>query len=467
MVRQARDTTGKHLYQSMTEKFREFDSFYNSNLFSEHPFEQWEEYSGATEKVIHILYGKEGYYEYDFKAMPADVLGTVYENYLSHRLSKSRKGTTVSKDAGKRKEQGIYYTPSYIVDYIVKNALGPVLDKCKTIEDIKKIKVLDPACGSGSFLIKAFEVIFEKYKEFGFRGQEDILKIQILKENIYGVDLDQQAVEITRLNLLINALTKREKLPFLNNIKNGNSLVSGTDEELQKYFGKDFKDKKPFNWHEQFPEVFQQDGFDAVIGNPPYIFTRGGGFKEDEKKYYYEGYKLQKYQLNTFSLFIERGINLLKDKGEFGYIVPNNWLTINSFAFLREYLLKNTADLKIINADESVFSQASVDTCILLFKKDSPTDIQLGEIKDGAVLDLNIYKIKDFLKDEFIIHIGKSNNKADPIIKKLDGCDRLGDICTVKAGLKSYEVGKGMPIQTEKMKDERIYHSNKKRATII
>ena len=248
----------------------------------------------------------------------------------------------------------------------------------------------------------------------------------------------------------------------MNNIKNGNSLVSGTDEELQKYFGKDFKDKKPFNWHEQFPEVFQQDGFDAVIGNPPYIFTRGGGFKEDEKKYYYEGYKLQKYQLNTFSLFIERGINLLKDKGEFGYIVPNNWLTINSFAFLREYLLKNTADLKIINADESVFSQASVDTCILLFKKDSPTDIQLGEIKDGAVLDLNIYKIKDFLKDEFIIHIGKSNNKADPIIKKLDGCDRLGDICTVKAGLKSYEVGKGMPIQTEKMKDERIYHSNKK-----
>ena len=462
MVRQAREETKKQLYEAMTEKFREFDSYYNSNLFSPHPFEKWEEYSGATERVIHVLYGKEGYYEYDFKAMPADVLGTVYENYLSHRLSKSRKGATVSKDAGKRKEQGIYYTPSYIVDYIVKSVLGPVLDKCKTIEDIKKIKVIDPACGSGSFLIKAFHVILEKYKEFGFRGPEDILKIQILQENIYGVDLDQQAVEITRLNLLINALSKREKLPFLNNIKNGNSLISGTDEELQKYFGKDFKNKKPFSWQEQFPEVFKQGGFDAVIGNPPYIFTRGGGFEEDEKKYYYENYKLQKYQLNTFSLFIERGINLLKDKGEFGYIVPNNWLTINSFAFLREYLLRNTADLKIINADESVFSQASVDTCILIFKKDSPTDIQLGEIKDGAVLDLNTYKIKDFLKDEFIIHIGRSSSKADPIIKKLEGCDMLGDICTVKAGLKAYEVGKGVPIQTEKMKDERIYHSDKK-----
>ncbi len=462
MVRQAREETKKQLYEAMTEKFREFDSYYNSNLFSPHPFEKWEEYSGATERVIHVLYGKEGYYEYDFKAMPADVLGTVYENYLSHRLSKSRKGTTVSKDAEKRKEQGIYYTPGYIVDYIVKNALGPVLDKCKTIEDIKRVKVLDPACGSGSFLIKVFGVIFEKYKELDFCGPEDLLKIQILQENIYGVDLDQQAVEITRLNLLINALTKREKLPFLNNIKNGNSLVSGTDEDLKEYFGANFKDKKPFNWQEQFPQVFKQGGFDVVIGNPPYIFTRGGGFEEDEKKYYYENYKIQKYQLNTFSLFIERGINLLKDKGEFGYIVPNNWLTINSFAFLREYLLKNTADLKIINADESVFSQASVDTCILIFKKDSPTDIQLGEIKDGAVLDLNTYKIKDFLKDEFIIHIGRSSSKADPIIKKLDGCDRLGNICTVKAGLKAYEVGKGIPLQTEKMKDERMYHSLKK-----
>jgi len=462
MVRQARDTTGKHLYQSMTEKFREFDSYYNSNLFSDHPFEQWEEYSGATERVIHVLYGKEGYYEYDFKAMPADVLGTVYENYLSHRLSKSRKGTTVSKDAGKRKEQGIYYTPSYIVDYIVKNALGPVLDKCKTMEDIKRIKVIDPACGSGSFLIKAFQVIFDKYKEFGFKGPEDILKIQILKENIYGVDLDQQAVEITRLNLLINALSKREKLPFLNNIKNGNSLVSGTDEELQNYFGKDFKDKKSFNWQEQFPEVFRQGGFDAVIGNPPYIFTRGGGFEEDEKKYYYEKYKLQKYQLNTFSLFIERGINLLKDKGEFGYIVPNNWLTINSFAFLREHLLNNTANLKIINADESVFSQASVDTCILLFKKDSPTDIQLGEIKDGAVLDLNTYKIKDFLKDEFVIHIQKTKQKKDSILDKFQDCFLLEEIATVKSGFVAYEVGKGNPIQTEEMKEGRIYHSSKK-----
>jgi len=140
----------KHLYESMIQKFRELDQVYNSGLFSEHPFEKWEEYSGATEKVIKILYGKSGYYEYDFKAMPVDVLGGVYESYLGYRLQKSKKGLSIDKDATKRKEQGIYYTPNFIVDYIVKNTLKPVLDKCNSIEDLKKIKVLDPACGSGS-----------------------------------------------------------------------------------------------------------------------------------------------------------------------------------------------------------------------------------------------------------------------------------------------------------------------------
>jgi len=221
------------LYGMMIEKFRELDKYYNSNLFSEHPFEKWEEYSGATKDVIGILYGKESYYEYDFKAMPSDVLGAVYENYLSHRLSKSKKGTTVSKDASKRKEQGIYYTPNYIVDYIVKNALGPILEKCKSVQELKKIKVLDPACGSGSFLIKAVDVIAEKYKSFGYR-EEELLKRQIIDENIYGVDLDSQAVEITRLNLLINALTQREKFLPLKNIRNGNSLTFDWQERVCK-----------------------------------------------------------------------------------------------------------------------------------------------------------------------------------------------------------------------------------------
>ena len=230
----------EQFYQSMVKKFRELDDIYNSDLFSEHSFEKWGDYGDATGKVINILYGKAGYYEYDFKAMPADVLGAVYENYLGYRLSQSKKGATVAKDAKKRKEHGIYYTPSFIVDYIVKNALGPILDKCKSVSDLKKIKVLDPACGSGSFLVKALKMINDKYMDFG-AGNNELRKYFILTQNIYGVDLDEQAVEITRLNLLINALSKREKFPpLINNIKNGNSLISGDDGELEKYFGKNF-----------------------------------------------------------------------------------------------------------------------------------------------------------------------------------------------------------------------------------
>lgn len=370
MVKEDKD---QHLYQSMVDKFREFDDFYNSNLFLKHPFEDWEEYSGATQRVINILYGKEGYYEYDFKAMPADVLGAVYENYLSHRLLKSKKGTTLSKDAGIRKEQGIYYTPNYIVDYIVRNALKPILDKCKGIDDIRKIKVLDPACGSGSFLIKAFEIIFQKYYEdFDFRGkeQENLLKLQILRNNIYGVDLDPQAVEITRLNLLINGLTKREKMPLLDNIKFGNSLT--------------------FNWQEQFPEVFEQGGFDVIIGNPPYIkeFVNKNAFDGLHYSPYYQG------KMDIWTLFACVSIDLLKESGKLSFIAPNNWITNAGASIFRNKVLKDGELKSFVDfGDYKVFNQAGIQTMIFVFERKQPSknyEVDYLKIndKDIAIDDL-------------------------------------------------------------------------------
>src|SRR3989344_1915503 len=324
------------LYKSMVSKFRELDKTYNSNLFTEHPFENWEEYGGKTETVIKKLYGKEGYYEYDFKAMPADVLGTVYENYLGYKLSQSRKGVEAHKDAKKRKEQGIYYTPHFIVEYIVKNALGPVLDNCKSIEDIKKIKVLDPACGSGSFLVQALELINEKYKEFGNVG-DALTKFIILTENLYGVDLDEQAVEIARLNLLVSALDGKYKLPLLDkNIKNGNSLISGTDEELKKYFGENYRDKKPFNWKEEFPEVFKQGGFDVIIGNPPWVTTSHKELGPEAVKFFKDKYAgAEGFKLNLFPLFVELGLTLLAKDGIVSLIIPNRLLDTPSYRGVR------------------------------------------------------------------------------------------------------------------------------------
>jgi len=351
LVREARFGNGNgKLYESMVKKFREFDEFYNSNLFSPHPFEQWEEYSGTTEHVINILYGKTGYYEYDFKAMPADVLGAVYESYLGHRLAKSRKGLTVAKDAGKRKEHGIYYTPSFIVDYIVKNALDPVLDNCRSVSDLKKIKVLDPACGSGSFLIKAFNMIAEKYKSFGAPDNE-MVKIQILGENIYGVDLDSQAVEITRLNLLINSLNQRMKLPFLDNIKNGNSLL--------------------FNWKEEFPEVFKGGGFDVIIGNPPYIKedVNREAFDVLHNSSYYQG------KMDIWTMFGCVGIDLLKEGGILSFIAPSSWISNSGASIFRNKALKEGELFNYVDfGDYKVFENASIQTMIFDYKKNDPRE---------------------------------------------------------------------------------------------
>jgi type I restriction-modification system DNA methylase subunit len=362
------------LYKSMISTFRELDSVYNSNLFSKHPFEDWEDYSDATKKVINILYGKEGYYEYDFKAMPADVLGGVYENYLGYKLSQSKKGLAVGKNAKKRKEQGIYYTPTFIVDYIVRNALKPVLDRCKSVGDLKKIKVLDPACGSGSFLIKALEIIADKYQDFNCKVDE-FTKIEIIMENLYGVDLDMQAVEIARLNLLINTLEQRGIMPSLDkNIKNGNSLISGADEELEKYFGKNFRDKKPFNWNEEFPEVFKQGGFDVIIGNPPWVSLKGKHGSEDvsddEIKYFSDHYTGNTYAPNLYELFIWKALSLLAKDGMLSLIVPDRLLANEQYALLRKKILENFTILKLwLKVD---FPGVIADTVIFVLQNSNP-----------------------------------------------------------------------------------------------
>lgn len=382
----------KHLYESMVEKFRELDEVYNSNLFSRHPFEKWQEYSWATEKVVKILEGKKGYYEYDFAVMPADVLGSVYENYLGYRLSQSKKGIALSKDAKKRKEHGIYYTPSFIVDYIVKNTLKPVLDRCTSIADLKKIRVLDPACGSGSFLIKALNVVYDKYLEFGSGGGV-FTKIDILLNNIYGVDLDQQAVEITRLNLLINALDKRMKLPGLDkNIKNGNSLVSGTDDELIKCFGKNFRDKKPFNWKEEFPEVFKQGGFDVVIGNPPW----GADISPEEKSFYRNMFRCGRGIVDTYALFIERAITILNPTGSLGYILPDIIL-LKDYPHARKLIL-DTCKIKCFKYSGMAFTNVNLDSVIIIALKENSIKVRNSNIIEVDIDD----QVKHIVQDLFV-----------------------------------------------------------------
>ena len=150
----------------------------------------------------------------------------------------------------------------------------------------------------------------------------------------------------------------------------------------------------------------------------------------------------------------------MKKDGSFGFIVPNNWLTINSFSRLREFLLKNVGGLTILNTIENVFNQASVDTCILLFKKANPTSVQVGELKNTGVPILSEYAAVDFYQNEFVINISKANRVSNSF--ELENTVPLGDIAKVSTGLKAYQVGKGRPLQDEVIKTQRKFHSTEK-----
>ncbi|HPL05570.1 MAG TPA: N-6 DNA methylase [Bacteroidales bacterium] len=369
-------------YKQLIKVFRNFDDGFNSKLFAPHYCEEWKASDKVISDVIKGLYETKDGYRYDFSVISADVLGGIYEQYLS--FVQVRKGEDKSKS--KRKSQGIYYTPKYIVEFIVKETLGEVLKKTKP-QDIQKIKVLDPACGSGSFLIAAYDKILETLTKQTSQASL-FTKFYILKENIFGVDLDAQAVEIAQLNLLLKVLSQKAKLPTLqHNLRVGNSLISEGD---PKY--------KPFNFEKEFKEVLAQGGFDVIIGNPPYIkeYTNRTAFDGLHDSPYYQG------KMDIWTLFACRAIDLLKDGGYFSFIAPNNWLTNAGASIFRDKILSEGQIIKFVDfGDFKVFKDAGIQTMIFIFKKGKPkqsyqttyvkvTDKNIGEEAIKLLLQTNL-----------------------------------------------------------------------------
>lgn len=345
------ETRGRkhNIYKRLVDGFRWFDEHYNSKLFALHYCEQWKASDKVFAGILKGLYETKDGYRYDFSAISADVLGGIYEQYLS--FVQIRKGEEKAKS--KRKSQGIYYTPKYIVEFIVKETLGEALKKTKP-KDIQKIKVLDPACGSGSFLTVAYDTILENVS-----NRSLFTKFDILKDNIYGVDLDAQAIEIAQLNLLLKVLSQRTKLPTLqHNLRVGNSLIS-----------EDGREHKPFNFETEFKEVFEQGGFDVIVGNPPYIkeYTNRTAFDGLHDSPYYQG------KMDIWTLFACRAIDLLKDGGYFSFIAPNNWLTNAGASIFRDKILAEGQIVKFVDfGDFKVFKDAGIQTMIFVFKKGKP-----------------------------------------------------------------------------------------------
>lgn len=369
LVREWESAGKKHnIFKRLNDGFRWFDDKYNSKLFAPHALENWKASDKVFETIIKGLYQTTDGYRYDFSAISTDVLGGIYEQYLGYVQEKKEKD---EKKKSKRKSQGIYYTPKYIVEYLIEQTLGEVLKKAKA-KDIPNIKILDPACGSGSFLITAYDKMLEaKNKLDKQTGLFD--RFEILKNNIYGVDLDEQAIEIAQLNLLLRVLQQRTKLPTLShNLRIGNSLVEGNHETLTPYFDQKWRNQQPFNFKQEFPEVFGENAFDVIIGNPPYVqLSMSSDLEEGMKKYLIDHYESSMGRLNTFAFFIRRGLDLLSEGGYLGFIIPNTILTQDYYYQLRKYILDHCAIENIVSFDDLPFKDAVVENVILILQKTS------------------------------------------------------------------------------------------------
>ncbi|MEM0143677.1 MAG: N-6 DNA methylase [Candidatus Parvarchaeum sp.] len=446
VLRQWNENKRGTLVNKLRELFTHFDEIYNSKIFSKHLCDQVDISDNVLSHILNGMYSTEdGSIQYDFSLIDADVLGNIYEQYLGHILKKTEKRTKLTESKAKRKEEGIYYTPNYIVDYIVRNTVGELIKSKKV--DVSKIKVLDPACGSGSFLIKTFDVLNEYYskKESYNQNKLDLsgtgttysTKLSILKDNIFGVDLDKQAVDIAQLNLLLKVAEKKRRLPILQqNIKNGNSLIDDTT----------IAGDKAFKWNEEFKEIMDNGGFDVVVGNPPYFLLQPQNTNAETISYTKTKFRVAQYKIDTYHLFFEKGIQLLKDGGYFSYITPNTYMMNIYTTNLRKYILENCRIIKIVIIPKEVFVDASVDTSIIILRKDSNAEARQNN-------KISVFRITDFEKEikqigtvkqgeiyqspNYIFNIGATGEINKLIGKIRDKGIVLGDICRVSFGLQT------------------------------
>ncbi|MGH7808411.1 MAG: Eco57I restriction-modification methylase domain-containing protein, partial [Thermodesulfobacteriota bacterium] len=366
---------GTQVYKRLCELFIRADERYNSGLFHfRHEKGRPELPDDLTlnlsiddkllKEIIRNLYYPDSPYE--FSVLPADILGHVYEQFLGKviRLTPGHRAIVEDKPEVK-KAGGVYYTPTYIVEYIVKNTVGKLLEG-KSPKQVAKLKILDPACGSGSFLINAYQYLLNWHRDWyvkdgpkewatrrspvlyqGHGGNWRLTtseRKRILLNNIYGVDIDSQAVEVTKLSLLLKVLEGENEetlsrqlklfhqraLPDLgSNIKCGNSLI-GPDfykNQQMSFLNEEERYRiNVFDWQAEFPEIMKSGGFNAVIGNPPYVRQE---MLVEFKEYFQPHYKVYHGVADLYVYFIERSFSLLKSGGQFGMIVASKWMKSN------------------------------------------------------------------------------------------------------------------------------------------
>ena len=460
---------GTNYFKNILIQFQNADKKYNSGLFdfTKDTISKRLIISNDTvATIVNSLYYPEC--PYAFSVISVEILGSAYEQFLGKTITIDEKGkASIEFKPDVRKAGGVYYTPQRIVDYIVEHTIGNLI-KNKTPEEVAKIKIADPACGSGSFLLGAYQYLLTWHSNYYIRNKSKknpltpdgnlttAEKKRILLNNIYGVDIDTNAVEVTKLSLLLKCLEgetlasidmyHERVLPTLDsNIKSGNSLVDVNyyDSEL------DFKQErklKPFSWKKEFSEVFANGGFHVVIGNPPYVKMS----EENQINYFNQYYSCQNYQYDLYLLFLEKYKYLLVESGLLGVIIPNTWLQSIKFQKIRKHLTTEYRWQRILHITDHVF-KAVVDTHVLVFEKNKVQSniIQIDKLEKGTISEYQVLSKNDIPSNGDIINIVAKKDET-MLFNKIKGKSLfVGNECFSTVGVKPFQTGKGKPKQTQ------------------
>jgi hypothetical protein len=491
---------------------------------------------------------------YDFNEIPIHILGSIYERFLGKVIVTTDKRARLEEKPEVRKAGGVYYTPEYIVRYIVENTVGKAIED-KTPGQIAEMRFADIACGSGSFLLGVYDLLIRHHTRY-YNENRDKAKIagkvkkehkadveeredglhltlykkrEILLANIYGVDIDPQAVEVAQLSLYLKLLQdetpgsarqyyldfeQQALRPKLDkNIVCGNSLI-GTDILTGQLFASDEEKKlNPMDFEQRFPHIFSrgrgnesgalhetatpldfslpgvplhgafsykkkkgakaapravpefEGGFDAIVGNPPYLYSAG----QSQKDYFERRFETSEYQTDFYVYFVERAIRHLKHGGVLGMIVSDSWIKGKYFTKLRDFLFRRTNLLNVTVFDYPPFKEATIENSILFVRQDepgenfpvsvfhSPTDLQQSNLLSVAAC-----------KQEGFINLQHSEANAAVIAKIESRMRPLSDFCKLNRGVHAYRTdgygkskySKGP--QTKRDKDEQSYHAKKK-----
>jgi hypothetical protein len=478
---------------------RRLDGIYNGIVFKKHDILDSPNFKikdGHFSTICEKLSHRNS--PYDFNIIPIHILGSIYERFLGKVIMAGDKQVRVEEKPEVRKAGGVYYTPQYIVNYIVENTVGKMIEG-KPPGKIAEMRFADISCGSGSFLLGMYDTLLtyhrRYYNSYRSKAKKDdcverdgVLHLtlkkrrEILLNNIYGVDVDAQAVEVAQLSLYLKLLEEETigttheyqqefhetLLPSLSkkpNIVCGNSLIGTDILSGENFAGAEERKLNPMDFEARFPEIMRNGGFDVIVGNPPYLYSAGQEYKE----YFKSHYSFSEYQTDFYVFFIEKALKILRQKGQLGMIISDSWIKGKYFTRLREYLLINTQVRNIAVFDYPPFESAVIENSIIILEKSKPSDnLKIYKYTSPSELsEQNTLRVSDCLAQGLIDIYGSPESKK--LIEHLEHATHpLSVLCRLNRGVHAYRTdGYGKSHfssgpQTKRDKDEKSYHSQKR-----